>query len=144
MINEKFKSAYVNRFKSFLFMGTNKPVRITDSKSGIIRRLIDVEPSRRKIPSDRYYTLIGKIKFELGGIALHCKEVYESDKHKYDNYIPTRMLNATNDFYNFMLDSYYMFKNDDGVSLKVAWEMYKTYCESAGLQYTMHKRVFTE
>ena len=144
MINEKFKSAYVNRFKSFLFMGTNKPVRITDSKSGIIRRLIDVEPSRRKIPSDRYYTLIGKIKFELGGIALHCKEVYESDKHKYDNYIPTRMLNATNDFYNFMLDSYYMFKNDDGVSLKVAWEMYKTYCESAGLQYTMNKRVFKE
>ena len=144
MINEKFKSAYVNRFKSFLFMGTNKPVRITDSKSGIIRRLIDVEPSRRKIPSDRYYTLIGKIKFELGGIALHCKEVYESDKHKYDNYIPTRMLNATNDFYNFMLDSYYMFKNDDGVSLKVAWEMYKTHCESAGLQYTMNKRVFKE
>ena len=54
------------------------------------------------------------------------------------------MLNATNDFYNFMLDSYYIFKKEDGVSLKVAWEMYKTYTENAGLAYSMNKRVFKE
>ena len=36
-VNEKFKSAYSNRFKCFLFMGTNKPVKITDGKSGLIR-----------------------------------------------------------------------------------------------------------
>ena len=35
-VNEKFKSTYANRFKCFLFMGTNKPVRITDGKSGLI------------------------------------------------------------------------------------------------------------
>ena len=144
MINEKFKSAYANRFKSFLILGTNKPVRITDSRSGLIRRLIDVEPSRRKIPSDRYYLLMDKIKFELGGIALHCKAVYESNPRKYDNYIPLRMLSASNDFYNFMLDSYYIFKKENGVSLKVAWEMYKTYNENAGLTYSMNKRVFKE
>lgn len=144
MINEKFKSAYANRFKSFLILGTNKPVRITDSRSGLIRRLIDVEPSRRKIPSDRYYLLMDKIKFELGGIALHCKAIYESNPRKYDNYIPLRMLSASNDFYNFMLDSYYIFKKENGVSLKVAWEMYKTYNENAGLTYSMNKRVFKE
>lgn len=144
MINEKFKSAYTNRFKSFLILGTNKPVRITDSRSGLIRRLIDVEPSRRKIPSNRYYLLMDKIKFELGGIALHCKAVYESNPRKYDNYIPLRMLSASNDFYNFMLDSYYIFKKENGVSLKVAWEMYKTYNENAGLTYSMNKRVFKE
>ena len=144
MINEKFKSAYANRFKSFLILGTNKPVRITDSRSGLIRRLIDVEPSRRKIPSNRYYLLMDKIKFELGGIALHCKAVYESNPRKYDNYIPLRMLSASNDFYNFMLDSYYIFKKENGVSLKVAWEMYKTYNENAGLTYSMNKRVFKE
>lgn len=144
MINEKFKSAYANRFKSFLILGTNKPVRITDSRSGLIRRLIDVEPSRRKIPSDRYYLLMDKIKFELGGIALHCKAVYESNPRKYDNYIPLRMLSASNDFYNFMLDSYYIFKKENGVSLKIAWEMYKTYNENAGLTYSMNKRVFKE
>lgn len=32
-VNEKFKSTYANRFKCFLFMGTNKPVKITDAKS---------------------------------------------------------------------------------------------------------------
>ena len=44
-VNEKFRSAYSNRFKAFLIMGTNKPVKITDAKSGIIRRLIDVTPT---------------------------------------------------------------------------------------------------
>ena len=29
-VNEKFRSAYSNRFKAFLIMGTNKPVKITD------------------------------------------------------------------------------------------------------------------
>lgn len=47
-VNEKFKSTYANRFKCFLFMGTNKPVRITDAKSGLIRRLIDVSPSGKQ------------------------------------------------------------------------------------------------
>ena len=44
-VNEKFKSTYPMRFNCFLFMGTNKPVKITDAKSGLIRRLIDVTPS---------------------------------------------------------------------------------------------------
>ena len=33
-VNEKFKSAYTSRFKCFLFLGTNKPVKISDAKSG--------------------------------------------------------------------------------------------------------------
>ena len=48
-VNEKFKSAYANRFKCFLFMGTNKPVKMKDGKSGLIRRLIDVSPSGDKL-----------------------------------------------------------------------------------------------
>lgn len=51
-VNEKFKSTYSNRFKCFLFMGTNKPVKITDAKSGLIRRLIDVSP-RKQTQSNR-------------------------------------------------------------------------------------------
>ena len=47
-VNEKFKSTYTSQFKCFLFMGTNKPVKITDGKSGLIRRLIDVSPSGNK------------------------------------------------------------------------------------------------
>lgn len=143
-VNEKFKSTYSNKFNCFLFMGTNKPVRITDSKSGIIRRLIDVTPTGNKIPSSHYKELIGKIKFQLGGIALHCLEVYRSDPDIYETYVPTAMIGATNDFYNFVLDSYDVFKRDDSTTLKAAWEMYKNYCEEAKVVYPYSQRPFKE
>lgn len=77
-VNEKFKSTYANRFKCFLFMGTNKPVKITDAKSGLIRRLIDVSPSGNKLSPKEYKAVTKQIEFELGAIAYHCQEVYVS------------------------------------------------------------------
>lgn len=53
-VNEKFKSTYANKFNAFLFMGTNKPVKITDSKSGLLRRLIDVMPSGKKLDQNSF------------------------------------------------------------------------------------------
>ena len=144
LVNEKFRSQYASQFKCFMFLGTNKPVRITDAKSGLIRRLIDVEPSGEKIPAKKYRDLVSKVDFELGGIAWHCKEIYEKNKHLYDEYVPTRMLGASNDFYNFMLDSYYEFKRSDGVSLKRAWAMYNTYNEEAKVSYPYSRRAFRE
>lgn len=143
-VNEKFKSTYSNRFKSFLFMGTNKPVKITDGKSGLIRRLIDVSPSGNKLSAKEYKRVMKQVSFELGAIAYHCLEVYLSDPGKYDNYIPISMLGASNDFYNFVVDSYHVFKKEDGVSLKVAWEMYKTYCDEAKVPYPYSQRIFKE
>lgn len=143
-VNEKFKSTYANRFKCFLFMGTNKPVRITDAKSGLIRRLIDVSPSGNKLDPIEYKSIIGKIKFELGGIAVHCRDVYLSDPEIYDDYIPISMMSASNDFYNFVLDSYFVFKKEDGTTLKAAWEMFKNYCEEAKIKYDIPQRVFKE
>lgn len=144
MVNEKFRSAYANQFKCFLFLGTNKPVKITDAKSGLIRRLIDVNPSGEKIPAKKYLDLVGKVDFELGGIACHCKEAYEKNKRLYDDYIPTRMMGASNDFYNFMLDSYYIFKKENGVSLKRAWAMYNEYNTAANVPYPYSRRAFRE
>lgn len=144
MVNEKFRSAYANQFKCFLFLGTNKPVKITDAKSGLIRRLIDVNPSGEKIQAKKYLDLVGKVDFELGGIACHCKEVYEKNKRLYDDYIPTRMMGASNDFYNFMLDSYYIFKKENGVSLKRAWAMYNEYNTAANVPYPYSRRAFRE
>ena len=112
-VNEKFKSTYANRFKAFLFMGTNKPVRITDAKSGLIRRLIDVSPSGDKLDPQEYKTIMKQIDFELGAIAYHCQEVYLADRDFYDDYIPVAMLGASNDFYNFVVDSYMVFKRED-------------------------------
>ena len=143
-INEKFKATYSSRFKCFLFMGTNKPVKITDAKSGLIRRLIDVSPSGNKLKVSEYKRVIKQVSFELGAIAYHCKEIYLSNPGKYDDYIPINMLGASNDFYNFISDAYYTFKNEDGITLKSAWEMYKTYCDEAKVAYPFSQRAFKE
>ena len=143
-VNEKFKSAYQNRFKSFLFMGTNKPVKITDSKSGLIRRLIDVTPSGNLLSKKEYDEAYNKVDFELGGIACRCRDIYLSNPGAYNDYIPLSMMGATNDFYNFMTDSYPIFKKEDGTTLKIAWEMYNQYCEEAKVLYPLTKRVFKE
>ena len=143
-INEKFKSTYTNRFKAFLFMGTNKPVKITDAKSGLIRRLIDVSPTGNKLPVREYNKLVKQVNFELGAIAYHCREVYLSDPGKYDNYIPISMLGASNDFYNFVMDSYRIFKREDRTTMKAAWELYNIYCDEARVPYRMSQRIFKE
>ena len=143
-VNEKFKSTYSNRFKCFLFMGTNKPVKITDAKSGLIRRLIDVSPSGEKLNPKEYKTVVKQVGFELGAIAHHCLEVYSDNPSKYDDYIPVSMLGASNDFYNFVIDSYHVFKKEDGTTLKASWEMYKTYCDEAQVTFPFSQRIFKE
>lgn len=143
-INEKFKSTYANRFKCFLFMGTNKPVKITDAKSGLIRRLIDVSPTGNKLSSREYKAAVKKVGFELGAIAYRCREVFLADPAYYDNYIPIGMMGASNDFYNFVIDSYHVFKKEDGTTLKAAWEMYRTYCDDAKVPYPFSQRLFKE
>lgn len=144
MVNEKFKGQYAANFKCFLFMGTNKPVKITDAKSGIIRRLIDVSPTGNKLNAKEYRTTVKNVGFELGAIASHCLEVFLDNPHYYDDYIPKTMLGASNDFYNFVIDSYSVFKRENGTTLRAAWEMYNTYCEDAKVGYPFSRRVFQE
>ena len=144
IVNAKFERLYKMRFKAMLFMGTNKPVKITESKSGIIRRLIDVSPTEKKIPFKRYQYLMNKIKFELGAIAWHCKEVFEADPYAYDDYIPKSMIGATNDFFNFMEEKFDEYLKYDMVTLNEAWSDYKFYCEEAKVPYPYAKRTFKE
>ena len=144
VINEKFKSGYSNSFKCFLFLGTNRPVKITDGKSGLLRRLIDVTPSGNKVSPKEYKRLIKQIDFELGAIAQHCLNVYLEDPGYYDDYIPRSMMSASNDFYNFVIDSFGVFKKEDGTTLKAAWEMYKNYCDEAKVPFPFSKRNFKE
>lgn len=143
-VNEKFRPTYSNQFKAFLFMGTNKPVKITDAKSGLLRRLIDVSPSGEKLSPKEYKVVTKQIAFELGAIAYHCQEVYLSNPGRYDDYVPLGMLGASNDFYNYILDSYYVFKSEDSTTLKAAWAMYRTYCEDANVPYPLSQRLFKE
>lgn len=142
IMNEKFKGQYETQIKCFLFMGTNSPVKITDGKSGLLRRLIDVHPTGHKLSFKEYKSLTKQVTFELGAIAYHCLQVFKEDPEYYDDYIPKTMLSASNDFYNFVCDSFSVFKKEDGTTLKAAWEMYKTYCDEAKVPYPFSKMKF--
>ena len=145
LVNEKFKSSYTMRANCFLFMATNRPVKITDAKSGILRRLIDVKPSLQKIPFARYQKLMKQVEFELGAIAWHCREVYEKmGKDFYDSYRPKDMMYKTDEFFNFVDDCYMIFSKEDGTTLKSAYEMYKHYCDESGITKILPMYKFRE
>ena len=143
IINEKFKSQYETRFSAFLFMGTNKPVQITDAKSGLIRRLIDVKPTGKTLPYKTYTSAMSGVGFELGAIAKQCISKYmDMGIEAYNSYRSVTMFGATNDMYNFVLDHYDIFVNEPYVSLKRAWTLYKEYVEETKMQYSFNMRVF--
>lgn len=144
-VDAKYRAIYETRFDSFLFMGTNTPVRITDARSGMNRRLIDVHPSNRKLPYHEYMELKERIKFELGGIAKHCLDRYnEMGSGYYNNYIPLDMISGTNHFYDYVLENSEYFKTETFVSLKSAWASYKEYVDYARVPYPHTLQKFKE
>ena len=145
VMKEKYKPAYTSRANCFLFMATNKPVKITDSMSGVLRRLIDVRPTGNKLTARRYNSLMEQIDFELGAIAQHCLNVYlKLGKNYYNNYRPVDMQLRTDVFYNFVEEEYFIFKEQDGTTLKAAYEAYKQYCDEALITYKLPMYKFRE
>ena len=145
MINEKGKQQYAIRSNAFLIMATNETVDIRDRKLGITRRLLDAYPSGRKIPEEEFDRLADMLKFELGGIAYHCIEVFKKlGKNYYSHYEPIKMIEKTNPLQNFLFD-----KLDD-LSVRPFWvrdelySMYKDYFEESGFGYPPKRMDFTE
>ena len=144
-LNGKFEKIYTGKVNAMLFIGSNSPVKITDGKSGILRRLIDVNPSGRTLPIKEYDSLKNRIKFELGPIAYHCLEVYrELGKDYYIGYRPIEMIYKTNAFYNFVENYYDDFSTKDGITLEDAWVLYKAYAEETAMEYKMPRYRFRE
>lgn len=141
IINEKGIRQYTIRPKTMLFLATNKPVRITDSRSGLIRRLIDIRPTGNTLPNARYFDDLERIAFELGGIAHHCLSVYHNlGRTRYDGYIPTDMIAKTNDLYNFISEHLDLF--DDHTELNDIWRAYKAWSEDSNIDGAMKKMDF--
>lgn len=144
-MNEKYKPSYDARVNAFLIMGTNKPVKITDAKSGLIRRLLDVHPTGNLIPPRRYQALMSKINFELGAIAAHCLETYRSmGKDYYAGYKPLEMMLQTDIFFNYIEANYDIFRDQDGVTLQQAYALYKEYCADSNIDRVMPRYQFRE
>jgi hypothetical protein len=144
-MNEKFKASYTSRVNAFLLMGTNQPVRISDAKAGIIRRLIDIHPTGVRLSINHYHTLMTQIDFELGAIAHHCLETYrEMGKNYYNGYRPLEMMLQTDVFFNFIEAYYDVFKAQDGISLTQAYLMYKEFCSESGIEKMLPRYKFRE
>ena len=145
-INEKFKSKYRLKLRTILFMCTNEPVRISDAKSGLTRRLVDIYPSGRKLNEEEYFDITPKIKFELGAIAYHCLEVFKKlGPYYYNDYVATGMLAETNDFYNYIEYNYDHFKEKDYIPATEAWRRWQEYKTFADIDYHLtYKRFCSE
>lgn len=144
-MNEKYKPSYTSRINAILFMGTNKPVKITDAKSGIIRRLIDVHPTGQRISPNHYYALMAQIDFELGAIAQRCLDVFLAlGKNYYNTYRPLEMMLQTDVFFNYIEAYYDIFKEQDGATLKQAYALYKEYCSETGIDWVLPQYKFRE
>lgn len=132
IINEKYRSSYSLRPQAFIFMGTNNPVKISDARSGLLRRLIDVQPTGKLVPFDYYQVLMGRIEFELGAIAYHCLQVFKKAGVKaYDKYRPTDMMYSTNVFFNFVEAYFDELSDPDGITLKRAYGLYREFCNES-------------
>ena len=91
VVNEKGKTRYSMTMNCFLFVASNHPVKITDGKSGIIRRLIDINPSGEVLKSKEYDKLMSQIDFELGAIASHCLKVYRERSEEHPSELQSRI-----------------------------------------------------
>ena len=131
VINEKNKKPYELKPETVLILGTNSPVQITDAKSGIKRRLIDIHPSGNLLTTEEYDTTYNQIiNFERGAIAYKCLQVFqELGRDYYKNYKPLDMEYRTNDFFNFVDECYDIFAKNDRTTLSASYLKYKEYCE---------------
>ena len=144
-INEKNKPMYTSRFDTFFIIGSNSAVKFTDAKSGLIRRTIDIHPSERLLAPRKYQALMAQIKFELGAIANHCHEVYQDmGKDYYAGYRPIEMMLQTDVFFNFIETHYDIFKQQDGATLKQAWELWKRWLDDTSTEWKMPQHRFRE
>ena len=126
-INAKGKSLYEIYPRTCIFVGTNEPVKIKDKKSGIFRRLVDIQPTGKRVDENEYHKLMTAVKFELGAIAQHCINVFNQLGPLYlSEYRAMDMMYRTNDIFNFVEDSRLVLQQ--GITLKQAHKMYLEWC----------------
>ena len=145
LVNEKHKSQYSLRLNTFLFIGTNKFVKITDSFSGLIRRLIDVHPTGYLHSPEAYHRLVEGMEFELGAIAHHCIKIFRNaGPNYYSGYVPTRMIYGTNALHNFVDQHRFDFEEAEYTTLKQAFALYRVYMEESNERFVLSQKEFRE
>lgn len=145
LLKQKYRAPVETNLAALLFVATNSPIRITDANAGILRRLIDIHPTGKRIPPDRYEMLMNQIDFELGAIAYHCAEVFEDmGAAAYNGYVPKTMMEKTNPVYNFIFDNQDVVDVEEGVTLKRLYDLYKAWCEEVGVTFVLRRYEFRD
>lgn len=145
VMNIKNKSTFPMRINAILFLASNKAVKITDAKSGIVRRLIDVKPSGRRVPEIQYAILVKRIQHELGAIAYHCLQVYKkAGKDYYSIYKPVQMMFETDITFNFIASYAELLESEPYSLLTKMYSLYKEYCTDSNIKGVMPKYKFRE
>lgn len=135
-IEQKYKTPYDMRVQTLLFLATNKLVQITDAWSGMVRRLVIIEPSGRRLPRDEYEAAKTGVQYELGSIAQHCINVYKQLGRSYlDEYAPRDMIDKTDYFRAFVMDNLEYFRDQEYVTGASAYKLYRAYGEENGYRY---------
>lgn len=128
LINSKGKNIFEIKPRATLFVGTNEPIKISNRKSGLFRRVVDIQPTGETIPEAHYHQLMRQVTFELGAIANRCINVFEEMGSTYlSSYRSTDMMYRTNDIFNFVQDHRMVLEK--GLTLKQAHKMYVDWCE---------------
>ena len=143
LINSKGKNLFEIKPRATLFIGTNEPIKISNRKSGLFRRLVDIQPSGAVFAEDHYHRLMSQVMFELGSIASHCLRVFEEHGPTYlSSYRSTDMMYRTNDIFNFVEDNRLILS--EGLTLKQAYKMYDEWCTETGTRNVYRQYQFRD
>lgn len=150
-IDQKYQSAYNQAIDSFVVLGTNSPVQINSTKSGITRRLLDVNPTNNKLSNAEFRE--GRTHWlgeEIPGIAYHCIELYSQlGPDYYDGYRSEYMVRNTNVVHEFMeffaFDSATMDSGEqEWIQARKLFLRYKDYAEAMGYTPLPYNKFRTE
>lgn len=128
LINSKGKNLYRITPRTTLFIGSNDPVKISNRKSGLFRRLVDIQPTGITFEETEYHRLMEQVKYELGAIAQRCIYIFEDHGATWlSSYRSTEMMYRTNDIFNFVEDNRLILAQ--GITLKQAHKLFSAWCE---------------
>ena len=146
-IKEKYVAVYNQKVDTFIILGTNSPVKVNSTNSGIIRRMIDANPTGNKIPPREFKKLEKEfLGAEIPGIAYKCHQKYlEFGPNAYDSYRSEYMLRNTNAIYDFIIDIVTdgspEINSIDCVPLTTLYNEYTKWCEETGA-YKLSRQKF--
>ena len=126
LVNQKHKETYFSTFNGLLIAASNERFKVKHVDSGITRRAVVAEPSKKIVARDRYEYLMNQIKYEIPHIAQLAIDTYnELGRSYFDSYVDVQTMEETDYMYAFIKE--YKDQLGDPCTLLSASNLYKQY-----------------